>query len=31
MRMEPAERRKVKFECLKLLWTMKLDRRLGWK
>lgn len=25
MRMEPAERRKVKFECLRLLWTMKLD------
>lgn len=25
MRMEAPERRKVKFECLRLLWTMKLD------
>ncbi len=24
MKMDPAERRKVKFECLRLLWTMKL-------
>ncbi len=25
MEMKPAERRRVKFECLRLLWTMKLD------